>query len=225
MDALLLLQIIHGLVGGAAILAAVVAAMATKGSPAHVRAGRLYARILLADVALTTPVFLWSGDLFLMVLGLTALVLGWSGQREIERRRDGSGPSSMDRTVLIGVLLGALGLFAAGSSAFGKDGITGSIIFLIGFAFGTFILAASEWHRLHSASSEPTVWATQHVSAMSGSVGALTTSVAVLVLHEAPLPVWFVWLAPSIAAAAFATMGITRIRLGHLPKDPAPPKT
>ena len=123
-----------------------------------------------------------------------------------------------------GVALGALGLVAAGSSEFGRDGITGSIIFLIGFAFGTFILAATEWRRLHSPSSEPGAWATQHVSVMSGSVGVFTTSVAVLVLHDAPLPVWFVWLAPSIGAAAFATMGITRIRLGRLPKDPAPPK-
>lgn len=224
MDPLLLLQIFHGLVGGAAILAAVVAATASKGSPLHVRAGRLYVRILLADVVLTTPVFLWTGDLFFVVIGLTALVLGWSGQREIERRRDGTGPSSLDRSVLIGVLLGAMAMFAVASSAFGAEGVTGSLIFLLGFALGAFVLAATEWRRLHSPSTEVGAWASQHVSVMAGSSGVFTTSVAVLVLQNAPLPGWLVWLAPSVVAAAFATVWITRIRLGRVPKDPAPPK-
>lgn len=223
MTGLLFLRAFHDLVGGAAVVAAVAAAVLRKGSPAHVRAGRIYVRALLVDVAVTTVAFAWTGDLFLLAIGLISLVLGWSGQREMERRRTGELPSGWDRGVLLGVLLGAILMFALASSLFSSDGINGAIVLLIGLSFGAFLLAATEWRRLHSATSAPGAWAMQHVSAMAASAGGISTSVAVVGLRDIGLPIWLVWLLPVTVAALFAIYGISRIRMGRLPPDPAQP--
>jgi hypothetical protein len=82
---------IHVLAGLAAVTTGAVAALAGKGSPRHIRAGRWYYRAIIIVFATATvlAVMRWRQDYYLFLLGAVAFAAATIGYQHRRRRRPG----------------------------------------------------------------------------------------------------------------------------------------
>jgi hypothetical protein len=82
---------IHVLAGLTAVVAGAIAALARKGSPRHIRAGRMFYRAL-AVVSLTATALTamrWRQDYHLLIIGAVAFAAAVAGVQHRRRRRPG----------------------------------------------------------------------------------------------------------------------------------------
>jgi hypothetical protein len=82
---------VHVLAGLAAVAAGAAAALTRKGSPRHVRAGRLYYRAITAVFATATAlaVMRWRQDYHLLIIGAVAFTAAVAGVQQRRRHRPG----------------------------------------------------------------------------------------------------------------------------------------
>src|SRR5690348_11851229 len=82
---------VHVLAGLTAVITGAVAALARKGSPRHVRAGRWYYRAITAVFATAAALaaMRWAQDWYLLVLGATAFTAATAGYLHRRRHRPG----------------------------------------------------------------------------------------------------------------------------------------
>jgi len=82
---------VHVLAGLTAVIAGAVAALARKGSPRHVRAGRWYYRAITAVFATAAALaaMRWAQDRYLLLLGTVAFTAATSGYLHRRRHRPG----------------------------------------------------------------------------------------------------------------------------------------
>jgi len=82
---------VHVLAGLTAVITGAVAALARKGSPRHVRAGRWYYRAITAVFATAAALaaMRWAQDWYLLVLGATAFTAATAGYLHRRRYRPG----------------------------------------------------------------------------------------------------------------------------------------
>ena len=82
---------VHVLAGLAAVAAGAAAALARKGSPRHVRAGRLYYRAITVVFATATALAImrWRQDYHLLIIGAVAFTAAVAGVQHRRRHRPG----------------------------------------------------------------------------------------------------------------------------------------
>jgi hypothetical protein len=82
---------VHVLAGLTAVITGAIAALARKGSPQHVRAGRWYYRAVAAvsATAAALAAMRWAQDWYLLVLGATAFTAATAGYLHRRRHRPG----------------------------------------------------------------------------------------------------------------------------------------
>src|SRR5437870_5227036 len=82
---------VHVLAGLAAVVAGAIAALARKGSPRHVRAGRWYYRAITVLFATATVLaaMRWRQDYHLFIIGAVAFAAATVGYQHRRRRRPG----------------------------------------------------------------------------------------------------------------------------------------
>ena len=82
---------VHVLVGLTAVITGAIAALARKGSPRHVRAGRWYYRAITAVFVTATALaaMRWAQDWYLLVLGAIAFTAATAGYLHRRLRRPG----------------------------------------------------------------------------------------------------------------------------------------
>ena len=82
---------VHVLVGLTAVITGAIAALARKGSPRHVRAGRWYYRAITAVFATAAALaaMRWAQDWYLLVLGAAAFTAATAGYLHRRRHRPG----------------------------------------------------------------------------------------------------------------------------------------
>lgn len=211
-----LVRFVHLALGGAAVFAGLWIASGPKGTVFHARQGRLFVRALWLDVLVTTPPLLWVGDLFLVLLGLSAAWLAWSGERDMHRHRNDLAVSEIDQRGVRVVAAGAVA--CAGAAAFQVNAVGlnhGSSVLLIGLVPLIGMVAWTEHNRL--LLDKPDARVRQHIGALAGALGALGTSVALTVLGLLSSRgvvfdhAWAVWFTPPVAASVFAAVWITRV--------------
>src|SRR5690242_21811640 len=82
---------VHVIAGLAAVITGAIAALARKGSPRHVRAGRWYYRAITVVFATATALaaMRWTRDYYLLILGAVAFTAATTGYLRSEERRVG----------------------------------------------------------------------------------------------------------------------------------------
>src|SRR5438552_11176608 len=89
--AFLVILAIHVMAGLAAVITGAVAALARKGSPRHIRAGRWYYRAITTVFATATALaaMRWAQDYYLFILGAVAFTAATTGYLHRRRNRPG----------------------------------------------------------------------------------------------------------------------------------------
>src|SRR5512135_1843226 len=82
---------VHVLAGLTAVITGAIAALARKGSPRHIRAGRWYYRAITVvfATAAVLAVMRWAQDWYLLILGAIAFTAATAGYLHRRRRRPG----------------------------------------------------------------------------------------------------------------------------------------
>jgi len=89
--AFLAILAVHVIAGTAAVITGAIAALACKGSPRHIRAGRWYYRAITAVFATATALaaMRWAQDYYLFILGAVAFTAATIGYLHRRRHRPG----------------------------------------------------------------------------------------------------------------------------------------
>ena len=89
--AFLAILAVHVIAGLAAVIAGAIAALARKGSPRHIRAGRWYYRAITTVFATATALaaMRWAQDYYLFILGAVAFTAATTGYLHRRRNRPG----------------------------------------------------------------------------------------------------------------------------------------
>ena len=89
--AFLAILAIHVIAGLTAVITGAIAALARKGSPRHIRAGRWYYRAITAVFATAAglAVMRWSQDYYLLIIGTVAFTAATAGYLHRRRHRPG----------------------------------------------------------------------------------------------------------------------------------------
>ena len=89
--AFLAILAIHVIAGLTAVITGAIAALARKGSPRHIRAGRWYYRAITAVFATAAglAVMRWSQDYYLLIIGAVAFTAATAGYLHRRRHRPG----------------------------------------------------------------------------------------------------------------------------------------
>lgn len=211
-----LLLPVHGALGALAIAAGVVALFAVKRRGRHTTAGLAFVGLMVAAIAVATPVILLSGNLFLGGLGAVALYLTLSGLRIGQLRPPARMPTRLDRA-LVAASLAVFVLFLA----FGlRVLVGGNSLGLAALGIGGLGARAAASHLRFflnpAADSRP--WTAHHGSALGGGCIASVTAFSAAVLTNAvpQVPEFLVWLTP---VALGVPVLIHQLRRAH----PAPP--
>ena len=87
---------VHVIAGLTAVITGAAAALARKGSPRHIRAGRWYYRAITAVFATATTLaaMRWAQDYYLLILGATAFTAATIGYLHRRRHRPGGAPAA-----------------------------------------------------------------------------------------------------------------------------------
>lgn len=219
-----LLVAAHGLVGLVALVTFWIAAAAKKGSPLHVRTGKVYMVAMIGIIITATPMAAIIGlrghlvsALFLGYLAIITATGVWLGWRAVKRKRDQaafrSGPYA---AIAVLNLLAAATVFVAGQR-------TGSVL-LMGFSAVGAIAGVQMLARRARPLAETRWWLREHFGAMIGC--GVATHVAFLsiglgrLIEAAGLqaPSWFgmvAWFLP-LALAVVAGIHLNR---KYMPKS------
>ena len=89
--AFLVILAIHVIAGLTAVITGAIAALARKGSPRHIRAGRWYYRAITAVFATAAglAIMRWSQDYYLLIIGAVAFTAATAGYLHRRRHRPG----------------------------------------------------------------------------------------------------------------------------------------
>ena len=216
----------HGLVGLVALVTFWLAAFAKKGSPLHLRTGRLYMRAMIGIIVTAVPMAAIIGArghlqnaLFLAYLVVITSTGVWQGWRAVKRKRDQAafrgGPYA---AIAVLNLLAAVTVFVVGQRA-------GNVL-LMGFSAIGAIGGAQMLARRARPLVEKRWWLREHFSAMIGC--GVATHVAFLSIGLGRLiaaaglqaPSWYGMIAWFLPVALAVVVGI-RLNRKYLPKQGA----
>ena len=167
----------HGLLGGGVLLSGAAAIATKKGSPTHVKAGKVFFWAMLAALAVALPLMILSRNVFL--LGLTPLTayLVIAGRRTVQRRKQGLKVlAPVDRWLAIGTAATCAGLVALGV----KGWLGGSDFGVVAVALGMVgvLKAGGDWKNRDVLPDRATKYIEEHIGYMMAAFIAATTAFA-----------------------------------------------
>lgn len=191
-----LLLPVHGVLGGLAIAAGLVAFFAAKRRGRHTRAGLVFVGLMVAAIAVATPVILLSGNLFLGGLGLVALYLTLSGLRIGQLRPPARRPTVIDKALVAAALVLFVLFLGFGLRVL----VGGNTLGLAALGIGGLgaRAAASHLRFFLRPETDPRSWMEHHGSALGGGcIASVTAFSAAVVTNLLPgVPEFLVWLTP-----------------------------
>ena len=191
-----LLLPVHGVLGGLAIAAGLVALFAVKRRGRHTRAGLAFVGLMVAAIAVATPVILLSGNLFLGGLGAVALYLTLSGLRIGQLRPPARLPTALDK----GLVAASLALFVLFLGFGLRVLVGGDTLGLAALGIGGLgaRAAASHLRFFLKPETDPRSWMEHHGSALGGGcIASVTAFCAAVVTNALPaVPEFLIWLTP-----------------------------
>ncbi len=192
-----LLIVPHALLGTLVLLSGVVAFATEKGGRTHMQAGLCFHWALLGNLAMALPLMILKGNTFLLLLSPLSAYLVIAGRRAVLRRRAGSPLlSTFDRGLAVALLLGSVALLAFATMLF-ADGSGFAPVAAIFGALGA-RMAWGDWKRRDDASPHPKQWLRDHIGLMGGGFIAGVTAFSSINLQDSELPVFVIWLWPSV---------------------------
>lgn len=214
----------HGLVGLVALVTFWLAAAAKKGSPLHVRTGKVYMLAMIGIIATATPMAIIIGlrghrvnALFLVYLAIITATGVWLGWRAVKRKRDQtafrSGPYA---AVAVANLLASAVTFAGGVQA--------DSVLLMGFSAIGVLNGVQMLARRARPLAETRWWLREHFGAMIGC--GVATHIAFLsiglnrLIQAAGIspPSWYGLIAWFLPLALSIVVGI-RLNRKYMPKQ------
>ncbi len=205
-----LLVSLHGLIGLVALVTFWLAAFAKKGSPLHLRTGKVYMAVMLGIIATAMPMAIVIGlrghaqnALFLAYLVVITATGVWLGWRAVKRKRDQTGFRSAAY-----VVVAILNLLAAAVVL--ATGLKANSTLLAGFSVVGFVGGLQMLARRIRPLAETRWWLREHFSAMIGCGVATHIAflgigmgrvIAMLGLHA---PSWYgliAWFLPLVLSA------------------------
>jgi hypothetical protein len=210
------LRIIHVAAGGAALVAAVVAA-GTKalGLPHgwHVLGGRLFVAAMAGIFATAAPLAAVDRNPFLLLIAILSFYLAVAGWRYATWR---SGRlrlvdwGSALLMVVASLIMVSLGVTVLAGSRSGNG-----VVMLVLGAIGLF-LSAGDLRRLFGSPMAPAERIARHLTMMlAGTIAILT---AFLVVNVRTDPAFIAWLAPTALLSPVIAVLAWRVRHGRLPE-------
>lgn len=217
----------HGLVGLVALVTFWLAAFAKKGSPLHVRTGKVYMVAMIGIIATAVPMAAiiaargqLQNALFLAYLSIITATGVWQGWRAIRRKRDQAAFRNAPYVAIAVLnLLSAVTVFVVGQRA-------GNVL-LMGFSAIGAIGGVQMLARRARPLVETRWWLREHFSAMIGC--GVATHVAFLSIGLGRLiaaagltaPAWYGMIAWFLPVALAVVVGI-RLNRKYFPKRVAP---
>ncbi len=216
----------HGLVGLVALVTFWLAAFAKKGSPLHVRTGKVYMSAMIGIITTAVPMAIIIGlrghlanALFLAYLAIITSTGVWLGWRAVKRKRDQAGFRGVAYVVVAVLNLLAAAMVLAKGLEIGNALLSG--FSMVGIIGGVQMLA----RRLRPL-AETRWWLREHFGAMIGcgvathvaflSIG-LNRLIAAAGLHA---PSWFGMVGWFLPLALSIVVGI-RLNRKYFPKRAA----
>lgn len=184
--------VIHILAGFAALGAAGLAIVSTKGADFHRRAGRFYAGSMLIVGATALVLAVSNPNAFLFTIGLFSLYLVFTGWRAATIR-DGR-PRWADHTGGVVMALAGLAMLVWGALSL-MDGDGGQPLILLLFGSIGLSMALADWRDWHLGPITGNGRITRHLGRMLG--GTIATITAAGVVNLGQLPDLVVWLGPT----------------------------
>lgn len=192
--------LVHASFGAVALLSGAVAMFTRKGSPAHVRSGRVFGLSMAVALGLALPAIAARTNMLLLFVGMfTAWLVVRGGLAFRAARAQGYG--ALDRAVAWGGFGAGLALIALGAWGAAVDGgFMGLGGVSLGFGVLALLLAQADLRRMQEVPDRASALRT-HIASMGGAYIAASTAFVVVnlsqVMGDAGVPPVVVWLAPT----------------------------
>jgi len=203
----------HGALGGVVLLLGVVVLVTKKGTPQHVKLGRAFYWSMVGSIVLAIPLMLLRGNHFLLLLSILSFYMLVSGRREVQRHKAKAPFSAFDRGFTLLTLVASVGLVGWGIQRLVTRGSGGFTWVFIGLGALGVNLAWDAWRRRDGPPRHRLAWMEDHVGMMIGCFIAATTAFSSVNLSRVGgIPVWVIWLGPSILLVPLIVRETRRIR-------------
>lgn len=196
----------HILIGGVILLTGLLQLILPKAGIRHRRLGQVYFYAMVLSFLTSFPASVYSGSVFLAVIGIFSLYLAFTGMRFAAIRSTGN-VTFTDRTGAVVFLLAAIGMAGYAIFLFAKGTAVAGIIIGV---FGLFFLVGTIADARHLLIPNKTAeyyagnrWLRSHIGRIVGSYIAAVT--AFLVNVEPFGSSLINWLLPTLAGTILAT--------------------
>ncbi|MBT5263778.1 MAG: hypothetical protein HOL85_03030 [Rhodospirillaceae bacterium] len=189
--------------GSLALLTALLALVAAKGSRLHRLAGRSHVIVMFLVFASATWLAMEAPRPALLMLGVLAFYLTLSGWRSLHLKRPPKGPfdpmrpDALDKGAVQFTSIAGGATVAMAFVNYRSDPTTSIIMGVLGVL--GIVIALRDMRRFRSQHLEPNDWLLRHMTRMSAGLALALTAIAVVNLPDQPLIVR--WLVPGIAVS------------------------